>query len=124
MKNLKIGLVLLTALINVAIYGQTADEIIGKHIEATGGKEKLSAINSVTIENSVRAMDNDSPNKITIVNGKGYRTESDINGQMLVQVYTDKGGWAINPFAGSDAAEAMPADQYKAGAGLVYAVPL
>lgn len=124
MKLVKICLLSLTVLINAAIYGQTADEIIGKHIEATGGKEKLIAINSVVIENSVRAMDNDSPNKITIVNGKGYRTESDINGQMLVQVYTDKGGWAINPFEGSDVAKDMPADQYKAGAGLVYAVPL
>ena len=124
MKFVKICLLALAALVNVTIYAQTAEEIISKHIEATGGKEKLSAINSMVVENTVRAMDNDSPNMITIVNGKGYRTESDFNGQKLIQVYTDKGGWAINPFTGSDAAEAMPADQYKSGAGLVFAVPL
>jgi hypothetical protein len=72
----------------------------------------------------MHVMDNDAPNKIILVNGKGYRTESDFNGQKLVQVYTDKSGWAINPFEGSDAPQAMPDDQYKSGAGLLYAVPL
>jgi hypothetical protein len=124
MKPVKFCLLLLTVLISVAANAQTADEIIARHIEATGGKEKLGAINSVIIENTVHVMDNDSPNKIIVSNGKGYRTESDFNGQKLVQVYTDKGGWAINPFEGGDAAVAMPADQYKSGAGLVYAVPL
>jgi hypothetical protein len=120
----KFCLLALAALANITANAQTADEIIAKHIEATGGKEKLGAINSVSIENTMHVMDNDSPNKIIIVNGKGYRTESDFNGQKLVQVYTDKGGWAINPFEGGDAPAAMPADQFKSGAGLVHIVPL
>jgi len=114
----------LTALFGTAVTAQTADEIITKHIEATGGKEKLAAINSVKMENVMHVMDNDAPNKIIIVNGKGYRTESDFNGQKLVQVYTDKSGWAINPFAGGDEPQAMPEDQYKAGVGQLYVVPL
>jgi hypothetical protein len=114
----------LTTLFTITVNAQTADEIIAKHIEATGGKEKLGAINSVSIENTMHVMDNDSPNKIIILNGKGYRTESDFNGQKLIQVYTDKGGWAINPFEGGDAPAAMPTDQYKSGAGLVNIVPL
>src|SRR5688500_16812375 len=115
MKFAKLCLLSLTALFSAAVHAQTADEIINKHIEATGGKEKLSAINSVKMENVMRVMDNDAPNKVIIVNGKGYRSESDFNGQKLVQVYTDKGGWAINPFGGGDAPQAMPEDQYKAG---------
>ena len=124
MKLVKLCLLSLTALFSASVHAQTADEIIAKHIEATGGKEKLAAINSVKMENVMHVMDNDAPNKIIIVNGKGYRTESDFNGQKLVQVYTDKGGWAINPFEGSDAPQAMPEDQYKSGVGLLYAVPL
>jgi hypothetical protein len=124
MKRLKLCLLSLTALFSAAVNAQTADEIITKHIEATGGKEKLAAINSVKLENVMRVMDNDASNKVVIVNGKGYRSESDFNGQKLVQVYTDKSGWAINPFAGGDAPEAMPEDQYKAGVGQLYAVPL
>jgi outer membrane lipoprotein-sorting protein len=123
--NLKnICLLAVNISLTMAVTAQTADEIIAKHIEATGGKEKLGAINSVRIESTMHVMDNDGPNKIIAVNGKGYRTESDFNGQTLVQVYTDKSGWAINPFSGGDAAAAMPDDQYKTGAGLVYIIPL
>jgi hypothetical protein len=124
MKLVKLCLLSLTALFGAAVHAQTADEIIAKHIEATGGKEKLAAINSVKMENVMHVMDNDAQNKIIIVNGKGYRTESDFNGQKLVQVYTDKGGWAINPFAGGEEPQAMPEDQYKAGVGQLYVIPL
>src|SRR5215213_2408914 len=124
MKLVKLCLLSLTALFTASVNAQTADEIIAKHIEATGGKEKLAAINSVQIENVMHVMDNDAPNKIIIVNGKGYRTESDFNGQKLVQVYTDKSGWAINPFAGGNEPEAMPEEQYKSGVGQLYVVPL
>jgi hypothetical protein len=124
MKFAKLCLLSLTALFSAAVHAQTADEIINKHIEATGGKEKLAAINSVKMENVMHVMDNDAPNKVIIVNGKGYRNESDFNGQKLVQVYTDKGGWAINPFGGGDEPQAMPEDQYKAGVGQLYVVPL
>ena len=124
MKLVKLCLLSLTVLFGASANAQTADEIIAKHIEATGGKEKLGAITSVRMENTMRIQDNDAPNTIVIVNGKGYRTESEFNGQKMVQVYTDKGGWAINPFAGGSGPEAMPEDQYKSGAGQLYIVPL
>ena len=124
MKLVKFCLLSLTALFSIAANAQTADEIIAKHIEAIGGKDKLGAITSVRMENTMRVMDNDAPSTIVIVNGKGYRTESDFNGQKMVQVYTDKGGWAINPFAGATEPQAMPDEQYKSGAGQLYIVPL
>lgn len=123
MKLVKLCLLSLTVLFGASANAQTADEIIAKHIEATGGKEKLGAITSVRMENTMRIQDNDAPNTIVIVNGKGYRTESEFNGQKMVQVYTDKGGWAINPFGGSEEPAAMPEDQYKSGAGQLYIVP-
>jgi hypothetical protein len=41
----------------------------------------------------------------------------------MVQVYTDKGGWAVNPMTGATEPQAMPEAQYKAGAEQIYAVP-
>jgi len=116
MKILQHCLALMIALTGLtAVYAQTVDEIIDKHISAIGGKEKLDQVKSVYSESSVQVMGNDAPSTLTILNGKGYRLESDINGQKMVQVYTDKSGWAINPFAGGTDPQPMPDDQYKAG---------
>ncbi len=125
MKIIKPALLLLTALFSTAsIYAQTVEEIIAKHIDAIGGKEKLSSITSIRMENTVQIMGSEGPSTTTILNGKGFRNESEFNGQKLVQVYTDKGGWAINPFAGGNEPQAMPDEQYKSGEDQIYAEPL
>ena len=72
------------------------------------------------MESVTEVMGNESATKTTVLNGKGYRNESDFNGQMLVQVVTDKGGWAINPFAGSTDPTPMPDEQFKASEDQVY----
>jgi len=101
---------------------QTADEIIAKHIDAIGGKDKLSQINSVYMESTTSVMGTDAATKTYIINGKGYRSESDFNGQSLVQVVTDKGGWEINPFTGATSATAMPDEVYQPRANEIDAV--
>ncbi|MFS8081878.1 MAG: hypothetical protein ACMG51_00390 [Ginsengibacter sp.] len=92
---------------------QTVDEIINKHVDALGGKDKLSQIKSITYDNKTEIMGNESSSTVTVLNGKGYKNEISFNGQQIVQAVTDKGAWAINPFGGSSDAQAAPADQYK-----------
>lgn len=101
---------------------QTVDEIIAKHIDAIGGKDKISQVNSVIVESTTEVMGNQAPTKISIVNGKGYRSESDFGGQNMVTVITDKGGWMINPFAGASDPTALPDDQYQQRADDIYAI--
>lgn len=116
MKIVKHCLLLFVAITGlIKVNAQTVDEIINKHIDAIGGKAKLDQVKSIYSESSVAVMGNDAPSSLTILNGKGYRLETDIQGQKMVQVYTDKGGWAINPFGGAAEPQAMPDDQYKAG---------
>lgn len=125
MKILKLSLLALTALFSAAsVHAQSADDIIAKHIEATGGKEKLKAINSVRMESTLEIMGNEAPTTTTILNGKGYRNESEFNGQKIVQVYTDKSGWMVNPMAGAADPQAMPDEQLKSGQEQIFAVPL
>lgn len=99
---------------------QSADEIVSKHIEAIGGKEKLAQMTSLYIESTTEVMGNESASKTTILNGKGFKNESDFNGQKIVQAVSDKGGWAINPFGGSSAPVSLPDEQYKAGEDQIF----
>ncbi len=116
MKITKFYLLLLTALcLGFAAKAQTADDIIGKYVQATGGKDILAQIKSTHTEATVNVMGTDNPASITLLVGKGYRTDAEVNGSKITQVYTDKGGWSINPFAGSTDAAPMPDDQYQAG---------
>lgn len=104
----------------VSMNAQTADEVVNKHIEALGGKEKLTAIKTMVSEYDMDIMGNQASGVTYQVNGKGFRNEMDFGGQKIIQVVTDKGGWGINPMAGQTAAEPMPEEMVKASQYQLY----
>lgn len=108
---------------SLTVQAQTADDIINKHLDAVGGKDKLSQIKSMVIEASVRAMDADNPSTTILIPGKGYKNEMEMNGQKTIQTVTDKSGWMINPFQGSTNAQPMPEEQYKGALIQLYVDP-
>jgi hypothetical protein len=115
MKITKFCLLLIAAVsLSFAAKAQTADDIIGKYADAIGGKAKLSQIKSVSIEATVSAMGTDNPATSTLLVGKGYLSQIEFNGSKIIQCFTDKSGWSINPFAGGSDAAPMPDDQYQA----------
>jgi hypothetical protein len=116
MKNFRIILTIACIATSVVmVHAQTAEDVISRHIEAVGGKPVLSQIKSISVESTVQVQGSDAPSSLTILNGKGYRLESEFNGQKIIQVYTDKGGWSINPMSGSSNPQPLTPEQYKAG---------
>jgi hypothetical protein len=131
MKRIKF-LTLSVALFFVAVaQAQTVDEIINKHVDAVGGKEKLGQLKSLYVETSIEVMGNSAPSFENLLEGKAFKSESEFNGMKIVNCFTDKGGWFINAFAGAAEAQAMPDEMYKAGkdnlhfgGSLYFAAPL
>lgn len=113
MKTIKFCLLLIAAISFGSLHAQTVEDIISKHVEAMGGKDKLAQLKAVHMDMNMEVMGNEAASNVTIVEGKGYKYESDFNGQKIVQCYTDKGGWTINPMMGSSDPQPLPEDQYK-----------
>jgi len=120
MKSIKLLLLALAAITTSAVNAQTVDEIISKHTDAIGGKEKLSQVKSVYSENTVEVMGNSVPQKEYLLVGKGLKREIEFNGQNIVECYTDKIGWTINPMMGGTGAQALPDALYKSNKPQIY----
>ncbi len=91
-------------------YAQTVDEVIDKHVAAMGG-DKYTGLKSVKVESSAQIMGMDLPSTSTIVQGRGLRSETTVQGSAIVQAIDGKTGWMINPMAGQTTPVAMPEEQ-------------
>ena len=107
------SLLVISFVVCMSARAQTAaDGVIAGYFDAIGGRDKIAQINSMYVEGTMEVMGNSSPSKITVLNGKGYKSEMNFGGQDIVQAITDRGGWMINPFMGSPEPAPMPDDQY------------
>jgi len=103
-----------------AVQAQTVDEIINKHIEAIGGKEKLSQVKSLYTENTMEVMGNATTLIESMMEAKGFKSETDFNGSTIISCYTDKSGWSVNPMMGATDPQPMPDAMYKSGKPQIY----
>jgi hypothetical protein len=120
MKKVKSLLLAATVIVGLAGHAQTVDDIINKHIDAIGGKDKLSQLKSLYVESSLDIMGTATPSIEYLLQGKGFKQESDYNGMKIINCYGEKGGWSVNPMAGVTDPQAMPDDLYNAGKGQIY----
>ena len=98
----------------------TADEIVNKYVDAVGGRDAISKVKSLSMEMSMLIMGSEAPSTVVVLDGVGYKMETEFNGTKMVQCYTDKGGWNVNPMAGAADPTPMPDDMYKAGKEQIY----
>jgi hypothetical protein len=85
----------------VAVQAQTADEILAKYFEATGGLEKLRGIKSIKMIGKAPSPQGEFP--ITIYNKAPNKQKLVLNVQgkeLVAQAYDGTTAWSLNPFAG------------------------
>ena len=111
---MKKNLILFLALVNVFFaYPQNADEIIKKHIEAIGGREKLKSISSVKTEMKMKAQMFEFPVSAVVTKDGSTKTETTFQGMKMEQAYdaNSKTGWMVNPMMGDKSAQKMNEEQ-------------
>jgi hypothetical protein len=100
--------------LSVLAYGQTAEELVNKNIQAKGGIEKIKAIKAVRIKGKLNVgggliaatlQENERPNLI--------RETFTLQGMTAVTAYDGTTGWQIQPFGGHKDPELMGEDDLK-----------
>ena len=94
-------------------FGQTADEIIQKHINSIGGLDNWKKVTSIKMSGSSNMQGVELPINITILDKKAMKVDFTYNGMTGYTIVTDKTGWMYQPFAGQTKAEVMPDEMVK-----------
>ena len=97
--KLKSVLTMAAMIFFVAANAQTADEIIAKYHENTGGVDKWKALKTMKVNGKMTMQGMDlSFSMTTKIPNKQFMKIS-VQGQEIIQAYDGKDAWAINPFA-------------------------
>jgi outer membrane lipoprotein-sorting protein len=105
---------LVAGLTSMAAWAQTADEIIDKHMQAMGGKEKLKAVQTQRLTGKmVMGQGMEAPFTMEMARPNKMRMEFTFQGMTGIQAFDGKGGWSVMPFMGKTEPEAMPEEEAK-----------
>jgi hypothetical protein len=102
MKNILLIVTCLFSLVLVTtkIHAQSADEIIGKYIDAIGGKDKWSQVKSMKINGYIEVQGIKINFTQQAIQGTGVRVDAEFQGQKIIDITTPTMGWSQNPFGG------------------------
>jgi outer membrane lipoprotein-sorting protein len=105
---------LVAGFVGAAASAQTADELIEKNMQASGGKEKIEAVKSIRMNGKmVIPQGMEIPMTIEFKDPDKLRSEATLQGMTMVQAFDGKGGWKIEPFMGKKDPEPMSEDEIK-----------
>ena len=101
------------------VKAQTVDEIINKYINALGGKEKITSLNTVKISGTISQNGNDISLVITKKNKVGSRLDFSVAGTENYQIVTPAKGISFMPIRGMTEPTEMTEAEFKSGQTLL-----
>lgn len=105
---------LVAGLGGLAAQAQTADELIEKSLQATGGRQKIDAVKSVRMTGKMLAPQGlEIPMTMEYKEPDKLRTEATVQGMTAIQALNGKEGWMVAPFMGKKDPEKMSDDDVK-----------
>ncbi|HEV2851428.1 MAG TPA: outer membrane lipoprotein-sorting protein [Thermoanaerobaculia bacterium] len=105
---------LVAGLAGAAVQAQTADELIEKNLQATGGRQKIEAVKSIRMTGKMVAPQGmEIPMTMEFKEPGKLRSEATFQGMTMIQAFDGKDGWSINPMLGKKDPEKMSADDVK-----------
>jgi len=117
MKNLiLLGLVIFGLVCVQFAQGQSMEDIINKHVNAMGGREKIITLSSALMTGTFTAMGSTSAINITTTKKHmtGSRIDIEADGKNNFQVITPKNGWIFTPVQGDKEPRPLVEDQARA----------
>jgi len=102
MKNRKYPVwILFCAVLAPAAFAQSVDEVVGRHLEARGGLDRIKAVDSARFTGTMRVGGEvEAPFVWTWKRPNKLRVEFTIQGQTGIQVFDGESGWSLLPFMG------------------------
>ena len=102
-----------SALLALPASAQTVDEVIAKHLEARGGKDKLVAAQALRTTGKMTMGPMEAPFTMEWKAPNRLRIEFVVQGQTGIQAFDGQSGWMHMPFMGKAEPEVMPAEAAK-----------
>jgi len=92
---------------------QTADEILAKYFENTGGLEKLKALKTIKVNGKMSMQGMDLPFTMITKTPNKQRMNIQVQGVEIIQAYDGVDAWMLNPMMGGKDPIKLPAEQAK-----------
>lgn len=97
----------------IPVSAESLDEILDQHFAAIGGKDKLTAIQSMKMSGRQQMGPQEAPFTIYWKRPDKVRMEFTLQGMTGVQAYDGSSAWMVMPFMGKNDPEAMTGDDLK-----------